>query len=271
MKNKLSRYSAAALATVTGGAAYGQTQYTDFNPDLVASGNQDTILVDVNGDLVNDFGFATTDTVLGGADLGIAQVFPVGTVGNLIAGSSPVSYNYAFRLSPGEQIDSLKAFLPEDSSGYMAFTVNGNSPYNEPWNGGVTDGFVGFALQLNGETHYGWMRCDVSADAKTITVKDAAYNLTPGEAVGAGEQISVDELLRSRVKLVNAGGKVKLEVPVELTGYTLRLTDMAGREIMHTGVEETVYSLPANGFPAGSYVLSFELDGKGFREKVTLY
>lgn len=53
---------------------------------------------------------------------------------------------------------------------------------------GKGDKYIPFQLFIDGNVHFGWIRVEVSADGKQITVKDAAYAEKSGASIEAGQK-----------------------------------------------------------------------------------
>jgi hypothetical protein len=82
-------------------------------------------------------------------------------------------YNYISKLTNGFMVDNTGVFL---TSGIMAAAQP--DPNQAEWNGGVTNGYVGFEFDLNGDTRYGWARLNLNANLlndPVATVLDFAY------------------------------------------------------------------------------------------------
>lgn len=65
------------------------------------------------------------------------------------------------------------------------------SPGNPEENFGFADKgdiLVGIRFMIGTERHYGWMKINVTADYKTIIVKEVAYDIRPDVEVRAGEK-----------------------------------------------------------------------------------
>ncbi len=86
---------------------------------------------------------------------------------DLISGGSTTweSYCYFFELekSPG---------YPDDNYGFA----------------GKGDILVGVRFMIGSERHYGWIKISVSADYKTVIVKEVAYEIRPNVEIRAGEK-----------------------------------------------------------------------------------
>ncbi|HEX8298862.1 MAG TPA: T9SS type A sorting domain-containing protein [Rubricoccaceae bacterium] len=112
----------------------------------------------------------TTSPVDTGADTGTRAV------GNTIAG-----FGYFRPLAAGASVGPNAAFITDPNP---SFTFNGDDPNAFI---GAGDVYIGIEFTLNGAPalHYGWIRVNMAAEG-TITVKDLAYNATPGTAIMAG-------------------------------------------------------------------------------------
>lgn len=53
---------------------------------------------------------------------------------------------------------------------------------------GAGDILTGVQFDINGSMHFGWMLVNVSANMKTVTVKEVAYDIRPNTAIKAGEK-----------------------------------------------------------------------------------
>jgi hypothetical protein len=94
-------------------------------------------------------------------------------VGGGALGFTSGPYTYIQKLIEGATVDNTGGFLLE---GIMAAAQP--DPNLAEWNGGVTDGYVGFQFDLNSVTLYGWARLNVEANLlgnPVATVLDYAY------------------------------------------------------------------------------------------------
>ena len=53
---------------------------------------------------------------------------------------------------------------------------------------GKGDVLVGVRFMIGTERHYGWMKINASADYKSVTVKEVAYDIRPNVEIRAGEK-----------------------------------------------------------------------------------
>jgi hypothetical protein len=66
----------------------------------------------------------------------------------------------------------------------QGFENSDSTTFTGPW-ANATDRFLGLAFQLNGETHYGWVRMSVSAGFQ-VTISGYAYESTPNTTLVTG-------------------------------------------------------------------------------------
>jgi hypothetical protein len=109
-------------------------------------------------------------------------------------------------VAPGFQVSPLPAdysvgpAAPFGASGLMAavsyYRYYGGRYIWGPW-ANVRDGYLGLRFLIGPNTHYGWVRMDVSVNADLLTisatVKDWAYDSTPGAGIRAGDTGLVPE------------------------------------------------------------------------------
>ncbi len=139
--------------------------------------------------------------------------------------------------------------------------------YDCYWQNGVTDGFVGLRIHVGTDQFYGWLRCDVAADASFIIIKDYAYNSIPDSCILAGQGIATNnneisesanefslQLYPNPTKAI-----LKLTTKERLINSVLTVYDFAGRVVkQEAGItlnSNAVYSLDMSMLHAGSYLL----------------
>lgn len=267
LQKKLSKYSAAAVAVVaTGAAANAQVVYTQVNKTLTGANNP-VDSIDINQDGTYDLGMIISSY----SSYNYAGVFggPINSQGHALAGSSPSSFPYPFKLNAGEQINT-KQFLPADSFGTFTIFYNNSNPFSSFWNGGVTDGYLGIKLNVNGNTHYGWVRMDMAADAKTVVIKDMAYNATAGGPIQAGQGLSVEIYEKIANSVWITGNQLHTDLQMEFNNATISLTDITGKLIQQIELTEAVNSIDLGDLPAGTYVLSLVMDGNTYNKKAVV-
>lgn len=243
MKNKrLLRYLSAAASTAT--VAHAQTSdviYTDFDPDILLEGNLQSIRVDVNQDSIDDFVFIAEDTLLqavnGSYNIGRVRAGGYANVQNFVMGSIPSLYGYVSKADLGDEIGPNEEFI---IAGTMAMAVDGQNPFNEPWNGGAYDQYMGFKMSYGADSsHYGWIRLDVSADGKRALIKDAAFSLLPDTAIAAGSAQLHQQEWTKGLLIRQGDGQLELELSEDLKGITFELSELSGKRIWQEKLNES--------------------------------
>ena len=179
LKNRLKRYALTAGAVAAGGAAADAAViYTDINPDFVG-GVGNSYLLDLNNDSVNDFSIYHD----GGSNLFIA---PISSNGSVLGTGSTSGFAYPYAMSANSMISASASgtwFNNGYSTGYQSLNYGSCSFGN--WCT-VTDKYIGLRFEVSGNTHYGWVRMDVNFTGSSFTIKDYAYEDTPGVGILAG-------------------------------------------------------------------------------------
>jgi hypothetical protein len=287
-KEKLKKYSAAATTVLAAaGTVNAQIIYTDVSPDVVVVGNQMAYPLDLNNDTNVDFNFVTVNATGSGTTQGIPFTY-VGDVAlvqavssNQWAGYSGTnSVVYPSVLNLNDAIDGALNFYTNSASGGGTMAVDvvfdlgslGTVPATAGPFIGVTDAYVGLSFDISGQTHYGWARIDVSADATTITVKDYAYDATPNTAIPAGDMgatsgITTAELTNVHIRQFG-NNNIVVNVLEEVTGGKLLVTSTTGQVVKTINLVEGTNNLSLEGLASGIYVVSAQFNEGVVTEKV---
>lgn len=280
MKNKLTKtlkkYSAAAIALVAASATTeGQVVYNQVNKTLNSSNPTDSVDINMDG----NYDFLMTVTNFVSTTSSYTYTFdrimgkPMNFQGHALAGTtSSSSYAYPFKLNSGDPIKS-QMFLPPNDDGTFVYLYSG-SPYGsgQNWNGGVVDGFLGMKLQIGANVHYGWIRMDISADAHTVVIKDMAYQVTPNGGISAGEQgLDFPEYAQIANSVWIAGNQLHTELLSDFANATVYIIDIAGKIVQTCQLNGGINTFDLVEMPAGTYVISLQMDGKTFNKKAVVH
>ncbi len=138
-----------------------------------------------NPDGSNDMGFYQRCSVDGCSLFAFTN-----KVGNSILAESRDSYGYALALKGGVTIGPESPFLPHESQ-LMAATFPTHRGF---WfESGAR--YLGVVFQIEGKTHYGWMRL-VNSSQNGATLTGYAYETIPGKPIRAGYRRDNDDLTR---------------------------------------------------------------------------
>ena len=119
------------------------------------------------------------------------------------AGGGAVGSGSALELAPGAKVGPSAHFNSdsfvriENSHANFGYTSRGRSYYNKTiegkWGNNPTDRYLGVRFLINGETHYGWIRLNVSIGPRsplTATITAYAYETVPNKMIVVGKTSS---------------------------------------------------------------------------------
>lgn len=202
--HNLKAYSAMAIGVLAiVPKADGQIIYNDITPDTtVYDTNYVNIDIDLNG--YSDFSIYK-GYVMDDDSNRIAEM--VGLIRDKyceVLGSTAGYYFYPHALNMNNIIDTKSPDWKINDFGTMNFQANYGGYGN--WQG-VQNKFLGIRVEdVDSNKYYGWTRLDVSADAKSFTLKDYAFNSSPDSGIKAGEGLTGYEVQNLVVKDKNDNG-----------------------------------------------------------------
>lgn len=248
-KNRLVRYSALSVALAGLSEANGQIIYTDI-ADFTGGATVDYGL-DLNNDGTVDF---TIDASSANASV-FALYLSAPQYSNSFLGSAPNGFAYPFAMNSGDMINAAQItwFDGYATSGTLNFVScylgNGGSNWC-----GVSDKYLGLRFKLGANTHYGWARLDISASGNSFTLKDYAYNSTPGAGLTAGQgTLSIEELTLNKVRIVSLNKSIALYNLPENLDY--QLFSVSGQSVLKGNIASDTYVIEASTIATGVYVL----------------
>lgn len=259
----LLRYSGvvSAILAATGVKAQPDTVLTVVDTTLDMNGQSFDIDLDTNGVVdfrINQIVDSTNFNITG------VTIQARGPAANQVLGIDYGNYNYPFKLDVGDTIgpgQNFKGVGVNDRLGYLGLIVDGNTYPNSQFVNGITDGFLGVRFEGNldslVETYYGWIRVDVAADLRSITIKDYAYISVPDQLIraGFGSPIGVEEVELPRVEFAQRGQYLDYRFP---EGYRneggISFFDLSGRLIDEFDLTEAEGVISLSGLPKGVLV-----------------
>lgn len=163
--------AAGAAAGVAANGAEAAISYS--GPQNIAVGSGFSQNIDLNGDAFQDINLQNFN-FFGGPYQGAGAVFAPGKLVGFTSG-----FAYVSALAAGAVIDSSTANIAGGSMAYGA--SNPNAQFNN-----VTDAYVGLGFPAGANFYYGWVRVDVNNAAKTLLIKDWAYETQSNVGISAG-------------------------------------------------------------------------------------
>ena len=263
---KILNYTAMSAALLGVSSVSGQIIYTDVEPDEIINTGE-SLNIDINDDGINDF----SAHVIPGNASGYAARFittpdvdPIdganGSNGNGFLGVEENEYLYASNLVAGTVIEESDSFQI-NNRGDLNFSSCAYS--NSQFCDGVVDGYIGVSLNLEGNTHFGWIRLDLTADATVFTIKDFAIESTPDTAIEAGamgDELSLEDNVIEGLStyVVNDALTINAINPIEnVTIYNLSGQEVIARELNNT----TEVSIDLNSLSTAAYIASIQSEG----------
>jgi len=137
---------------------------------------------------------------------------------------------------------------------------------------GVNDMYLGLRFKIGVDTHYGWVRMDVSQDAFSWTVKDYAYHLEPDTPILAGQTttLGIDDKDLSEIKIVALSKSIGIYNLYESTNYAIY--NLRGKVVLNGSTNQKDYVIEAPSLASGIYIVELN-DPKSnavIRKKVVL-
>jgi hypothetical protein len=183
-----------------------------------------------------------------------------------VQGAVYSSFYYPSNLTSGAAIDATSPVIT-DNRGDLNFN---SCAYSSSQFCGGNDGFIGFKFIVGANTHYGWARIQVAADASSMIIKDYAYNSTPDGAINAGQTLGVDEFSNNVIKVVALNKSIGLYNLTEATEY--KVMDISGKSVLNGTTNGDSYVIETNGIANGIYIieLSDSNSNSVVRKKIVL-
>ena len=288
---KLQQYSAlAAPMLATAGLANAQIVYTDIVPDKTLNADGETYNLDLNNDGLVDYVFFTivgaTYTYAGVYMPFMSAAFAnsneiVGTVKTYPTMAGSVKFGFPYKLNLADQIDSAQPLFGLQDIVFntshlfrppMYSFIDGN-PYGN-WGGGVTDKYVGFHFTPDSvKWYFGWARCDVAADAKTLVIKDYAYDSIPDEGIAAGAGANVGIPVTPTMqpfRIFSFEGVANVIVSDgKLEDAFITITNSLGQTVMSQPITNKLTQVDLNQFAKGIYLVTVNRGEESFSKKVS--
>lgn len=257
LKEKLARYGSVAAGVLGTTGVGAQVNYVDIQSDTIRT---DTLFtVNLDGDSLNHFAIRSEfDVNLGINTFDIIEAVPLNSTHNRIAGNTPMSYAYASKFDFGVDIGPGTEWLPALTNGSMSFARNGEFDYNDYWNGGATDKFLGLRIRRNDSTHYGWMRLDIDTAGTWFIVKDHALNMKGNEPLNTSYLIGVENHKKMAFIVAQRPSEIWVKADALREEATVEMFDLNGRVVFNGNISPNrELSIPTDQLSRGVYVLRF--------------
>jgi hypothetical protein len=268
-QKKLASYSAVASAIFAIQNSDAQIIYTDVSPDSIIM-NEGSYNLDLNNDGVFD-AFIELVKWKSGYIPSAPQIYAGNSnsffsipVTPFYTGSTSFN-NYVRRFDAGELVDSLLTFENAYSQRFVK-CYQGNV-YGE-WSN-VSDGFMAIRFTTEGSVHFGWLRLGFSECGSIVTVKDYAYQATPGKGIKTGESIdAVNEVsIFNNISVQSSDDQLKIVTTGIKLPATFKIFNSDGQVMIKAEIKNEISFIPISRFPSGLYIVSIESKGKIYSAK----
>ena len=254
LSKRLLQYGALSAAALGVAEANGQVQYVDIDPDQV---------INVGEDFEIDFTEDGTVNVIPSNPSGLANgnaaiVFP--SSGGAFVGITAGSFEYPALLAEGAVIDGAANFTTPGVRGDLNYY--GCAYSNSQWCDEVTDGYLGVSFQFSGNTHYAWVRMDTDVNGSNVmTIKDFAYDATPGAAIAAGDiGLSVeDQVFNGFTYFIDKNSQLNLKANAPLQSVSIH--NILGQEVVSQKLGSTNEIVNLSALKSGVYLATISIDG----------
>lgn len=284
LNSKIKQYASLAGGIAAASGATGQVVYTDINPDEVLSiGGTTQYQLNLDGDAATDmiflmqsgtgvtgslYGIPYTATYAGGAAaFGTSAATTNGWLGNTSSGP--------FAVPMSSMISSGAAFVQAQGTLGAYITAYLGAPYNMTVNTNAgnfigAEGFVGIRFDISGQTHYGWARVEVAPNGQSMTIKDYAYESTPGLPIAAGNIGSTDINEHSIENLISFYNNRNNKITIKNNGVTnafISVVALDGKLISNKKLNNKIEELDLSTLSNGIYIINITADEGNISKK----
>jgi len=288
------QYSAMALCFLSiAKEAQSQAVYTDIDPDLVIDVDGEIGNIDMNNDGVFDFGFLNSlDTVLTldyDPQSYLERIWAgpknpnnaiAGTLNQFTLSYGGLStYYYPFALTSNVSVNASLSF---QTAGYqfMAFrtfyftTWFSGTLEDGNWYPEKLDHFIGIRfIDTIGCNHYGWIRCDVKDEGRTLIIKDFAYEtkcdtaILTGDIIGDTTSVAVQILNDLNANIYAFNSDVFVHLDQNSGNYSVRIINLSGTLIYSDLLKNKWNVISLSNEPEGFYFIEIFMGNKKFAVK----
>lgn len=251
-KFRLSQYSIFAATFLICKDGYSEAIYTDIDPDIVLSVDNDYFNIDMDNDGLLDFKLWKSS-------------------GSFYSyWSEHLSYAYYTAMAPwqsGDKIAGLKSVIDPSYGGFtqyfpfalttmqlinddlsfqnnnfeiLAYKIRnddgGGGPSGGEWFYNEGDYFIGVLfIDSMACKHYGWIRCQALGAADTLIIKDFAYEnkceigIIAGDTIGDTTTVGITEAVLIEPTIYSYSGTIIVNIDKQLLGANFSITNLEGK------------------------------------------
>ncbi|MFN3939596.1 MAG: T9SS type A sorting domain-containing protein [Chitinophagales bacterium] len=296
LEKHLSAYAAsAACFLLIQQEADAQVVYMDIDPDSILDTKYDFAELDLDNNGTADFFFLNSsftfytwfwgtyrlrqDILVGPA---ISENALAGISFNWDDGYYTFTLYYPYALANGElinndlqwqnkdqQVMALRTFIEEGDLINIA-----NYAWDNPDVTETLDHYLGIRfIDEAGNNHYGWIRCDVKDEGRTLVIKDYAYELQPDHPIVAGSTehyVSIAENAFNESLSAYSFNKSVYIYSKDFAHAEVLITDIQGKILITKMMNAENELIEMTAYPTGIYFATVKSANKMFSKKIIL-
>ncbi|RIA09703.1 putative secreted protein (Por secretion system target) [Flavobacteriaceae bacterium MAR_2010_72] len=230
-----------------------QIIYTDIEPDFTGENLGDSYDLNLNNDQIVDYNLWSSTN-----EKWTFFIIWNPNGANSVLSISPF-YTYAVPLDKNWEIFNLSGY--KNGEYYEAHGIISLEEcygivcyydYNYDWKD-KNDKYLGLRFLINGQTHYGWARLNVSSTSQW-TIMDYAYNATPNQPIYSGQRVlDLEASDFKTVRVISAKGHISILNLSDRTNYTLY--NIHGQQLLKGHLEPSNYNIDVHHLASGLYVI----------------
>lgn len=298
MKFSLKAYTTSAISfLVLHKEADSQVVYVNIDPDIVLNEGGQAAEIDLDQNGTIDFWFHNNSFTFYSESFSSYRLMQNILVGpeieaNFIAGETGeygTGYGgvytryYPFALEAGVKIDSVMNLYNYDLQvmGLASFWSIGGTfdGFHANWFGifvdETIDKFIGIKFLLeNDSLCYGWIRCDVKDEGRTLIIKDYTYETTPEHPIIAGDTIHfvevIDPVQLEPVFVYSFNENIYINLKDSAVAK-VTIISLSGQYILDYKTSELVSTVDMTKFASGIYIVKVNYKNKVHSTKIAIH
>lgn len=280
LNKKLKNYATLAISVIAADAT-AQVTHTDIR-DTTLINNGDFFDIDLNNDGINDLSISLTKTTYSSVSTYSSYYIKVNSV--YASGSNSNDININVNSSSFYEVAAFNSNQSINNSvnswsyyglvgGYATGSFGGSTiNVNVGQFPNQGDKFLGVRFNIGANTHFGWVRLDVSALSDTVTIKSFAYENTSNTPILAGDTgfaVGIDEATKRNIELYSSKSKLYFgNTKSQLN--EIKVYDLTGKLLEERQLTTNQTELQLSKIYQGIYIIEVK-HGEGiFRKKLWL-
>lgn len=266
--------------------------YTDIDPDILLSLDNDVYNIDINNDGVLDFKLQKISGSFysyWSEHLSYAYYVAISPwqSGNKMAGLKSVinpSYGgftqyFPFALNSMDLINEDLTFQNNNFE-ILAYVINSDGGASQANGGFWLDGFENKFLGVRFKDsldcfHFGWIRCSATPEATSLTIHDYGYEtkcetgIFAGDTIGDTSTVEVSELSSFVPTIYSYAGVLNISLNKQLIGANYSVFNLEGK-IIQTGFLDELNNKLHNNCSDGVYLVIIKKDEYSYSKQILL-